>query len=220
MLVAVVVMVALVLIALSVAAPVVAKSIRRDKEVESEHRAEQYVRAIRLYYRKTHTYPPSMDALKQSNNIRYLRQEYADPLTGKADWRIIHQGEQKTTVKGFFGQELGGIGTAGAGGASLGSAGGFSSGFGGSAASTSTIGGTSALASGFSGASVTTGGSSGSTFGATGSGAAGSGAGAAGRWSFWEYGVERRFGEFVGECFWRGRPDYWRGAGGVGQFNQ
>ncbi len=176
MLVAVVVMVALVLLALSVAAPVIAKSLRRDKEIESEHRAEQYVRAIRLYYRKTHTYPPSLDALKQSNNIRYLRQEYVDPLTGKADWRILHQGEQKTTVKGFFGQELGGIGSGGAGGASLGSAGlgsagGLSSGIGASAgsagtSSTSTVGQTSALASGFGGASVTTtSGNSGSTGG-------------------------------------------------------
>ena len=172
MLIAVVVMVALVLIALSVAAPVIAKSLRRAKEVESEQRAEQYVRAIRLYYRKTHTYPPSIDALKQSNNIRYLRQEYVDPLTGKVDWRILHQGEQKTTVKGFFGQELGGLGSS-TGGGSLGSASGMGSGIGSSAAngtgsSTSQIGSTSALASGFSGASMTTGGASGSS-GATGS---------------------------------------------------
>ena len=52
MLLAVIVMVALVLIALAVAAPVVARDLRRDKEVESMHRAEQYVRAIRLYQRK------------------------------------------------------------------------------------------------------------------------------------------------------------------------
>ena len=172
MLIAVVVMVALVLIALSVAAPVIAKSLRRAKEVESEQRAEQYVRAIRLYYRKTHTYPPSIDALKQSNNIRYLRQEYVDPLTGKADWRILHQGEQKTTVKGFFGQELGGLGTS-TGGGSLGSASGMGSGIGSSAAngsSTSQIGSTSALASGFSGASMTAGGATGSSGGTGGLG--------------------------------------------------
>ena len=183
MLVGVIVMCALVLIALAVAAPVIAKDLRRDKEVESEHRAEQYVRAIRLYYRKTHSYPPSIDALKQSNNIRFLRQEYADPLTGKSDWKLIHQGEQKTTVKGFFGQELGGLATGG-----LGSAAGMSSGIGtpiGGASSTSTIGATSALASGFSGASITSTGAGGGTasafgtatgaFGATGSsGATGS----------------------------------------------
>ena len=30
-------------------------------------------------------------------------------MTGKADWRLIHVGEAKTTVKGFFGQPLAGL---------------------------------------------------------------------------------------------------------------
>src|ERR1700712_3376762 len=80
MLLAVVVMVALVLIALAVAAPVVARDLRREKEVESEHRALQFVRAIRLYQRKfPNQYPPSIEALEKSNNIRFLRQKYVDP---------------------------------------------------------------------------------------------------------------------------------------------
>src|ERR1700733_12060156 len=133
MLLAVIVMVSLVLIALSVAAPVVARDLRRDKEVESAHRAEQYVRGIRLYYRKFKSYPPSMDALEKSNNVRYLRKQYIDPLTGKADWRIIHVGENQTTVKGFFGEPLGGINSTGLG----------------SAASMSPTGPVNALASGF-----------------------------------------------------------------------
>ena len=49
---AVIVMVALILLALAVAAPVVARDLRRDKEVESIHRAQQYVRAIQLYQRQ------------------------------------------------------------------------------------------------------------------------------------------------------------------------
>jgi len=114
MLLAVVVMVAIVLIALSVAAPIIAKDLRREKELESEHRAEQYVRAIRLYYAKTKAYPPSMEALEKTNNIRFLRQKYVDPLTGKADWRIIHQPKTKTHYP--FGQELAGM-TAGLGSA-------------------------------------------------------------------------------------------------------
>src|SRR5579875_3981114 len=89
LLVGVVVMVALVLIALSVAAPIVAKDLRRQKELESQHRAQQYVRAIRLFYRKTHSYPGSIEALKNTNNVRFLRQEYVDPLTGKNDWKLI-----------------------------------------------------------------------------------------------------------------------------------
>jgi type II secretory pathway pseudopilin PulG len=158
MLLAVVVMVALVLIALAVAAPVVARDLRRDKEVESQHRMEQYVRAIQLYQRLYKgQYPASIKALEKTNNIRFLRHQYVDPLTGKADYKLIHQGEQKTTIKVFFGEELAGLA------ANLGSAAGLASGTGGQgASSTSTIGATSALASGFSGASITTG-STGST---------------------------------------------------------
>ncbi len=46
MLLAVVVMVALVLVALAIAAPEIAKDLRRDKELESQRRANQYVRAL------------------------------------------------------------------------------------------------------------------------------------------------------------------------------
>jgi type II secretory pathway pseudopilin PulG len=160
MLVTVVVMVALVLIALAVAAPVVARDLRRDKEIESQHRMQQYVRAIQLYQRKfPNQYPPSIKALEGTNNIRYLRQQYVDPLTGKADYKLIHQGEQKTKIHVFFGQDLSELGAGLGGGlgsaAGMASSGGNGTPVGGS--STSTIGGTSALASGFNGANITTG---------------------------------------------------------------
>jgi type II secretory pathway pseudopilin PulG len=171
MLLAMIVMVTLVLIALAAAAPVVARDLRRDKEVESAHRAEQYVRALRLYYRKFKTYPPSMEALEKSNNVRFLRKQYVDPLTGKPDWRIIHVGEQQTSVKGFFGEPLGGLDTKGIGGG-LGSAAGMASSFGnsGTPSGTATVGQTNALAGGFSGATVATPGTGGTagTGGATG----------------------------------------------------
>lgn len=159
MLVFMVLLAALVLIALAVAAPVMARQLQREKEVESEQRAEQYVRAIRLYYRKNKSYPVSVDALENTNNIRYLRRRYVDPLTGKDDWRIIHVGENKTTVKGFFGQPLGGLNTTGAGGG-LGSASTLGTGFGGAPSTTSgpasptTVSGGSALAGGFQGATI------------------------------------------------------------------
>jgi len=152
MLVWVVLLASLMLMALAVAAPLVAKDMQREKELESEHRAEQYVRAIRLFYLKNRTYPVSIEALENTNNVRYLRKQYVDPLTGKSDWRIIHVGENKTTVKGFFGQPLGGLNTSGAG-SSLGSASNLSSsGLGGTPSST--VSGGSALSAGFTGATI------------------------------------------------------------------
>ena len=117
-LIGLVVVIFLILLALSVAAPSVARSLRRDREVEAVHRGNQYIRAVQLYYKKTGTYPASLDQLEKTNNIRFLRQRYNDPMTGKPDWRLIKVGEAKTTVKGFFGQPLAGIASAGLGSAS------------------------------------------------------------------------------------------------------
>jgi type II secretory pathway pseudopilin PulG len=110
MLLAVIVLVFMVLLTLSIAAPRIATQLKRDRELETQHRAQQYVRAIRLYYRKFKSYPSSIDQLEKSNNQRFLRQRYLDPMTGKDDWRLIKVGENKTKVKGFFGEDLPGIG--------------------------------------------------------------------------------------------------------------
>jgi len=169
LLVGVIVLVALVLLTLSVAAPKVAFELRHEKEIEAEHRGQQYIRAIRMYYQKFGSYPATVKQLEGTNNIRFLRQHYLDPFTGKDDWRLIPVGQNKTTVKGFFGQPLAGLPTGG-----LGSAAGMSSGFGAGA----TTGGSGTM--GTSGASGTTGtsgnsgtlgssSSSGSAFGSTGS---------------------------------------------------
>ena len=157
MLLAVVVMTAIILITLAVAAPVVARDLRREREVESTHRANQYVRAIQLYYRKFGHYPGSMDDLEKSNNIRFLRQRYTDPLTGQNNWRLIHVGQNKTTPRGFFGQPLAGPMPPG-----LGSAAGMAS---------NQTGATPALGAGFQGAASGATGSTGATgsSGATGS---------------------------------------------------
>jgi type II secretory pathway pseudopilin PulG len=109
MLVGLIVAIFFVLLALSVAAPKVAQQLRREREVEAVHRGNQYVRAIRLYYRKFGHYPGSIEQLEKTNNIRFLRQRYVDPITDKDDWRLIKVGEAKTTVKGFFGQPLAGL---------------------------------------------------------------------------------------------------------------
>jgi type II secretory pathway pseudopilin PulG len=115
-LLAVLFLVALVLIMLAVAAPQMARSIQREKEIELVHRGEQYKRAIKLYYKKFGAYPTTIDQLVQTNNIRFLRRRYTDPITGKDDWRIIHLGQAKVPPMGLFGQPLMGLpGQAGVG---------------------------------------------------------------------------------------------------------
>jgi type II secretory pathway pseudopilin PulG len=141
---------AILVLSLAVAAPQVAKSIQRDRELETYRRGMQYRRAIQLYYRSFHAYPPNIDALVKTNNIRFLRKRYIDPITGKDDWKPIMFGQNKTpTAMGFFGQPLSGnastiAGTGPGGGNSpAGSSNGTGSAFGGSAFGGSSFGGSS-----------------------------------------------------------------------------
>ncbi|WP_446744354.1 hypothetical protein [Silvibacterium acidisoli] len=105
-LIAVLFLVAALLIALAVAAPRMSKAIQRDRELELEHRGEQYKRAIRLYYKKFGSYPASIDQLMNTNDIRFLRKRYTDPMTGKDDWVMIHFGEAHVKPLGLFGQPI------------------------------------------------------------------------------------------------------------------
>ncbi len=186
MLLAILVLVFLLVLTLTVAAPKVAQQLKREREVETKHRAEEYVRAIRVFYRKNGHYPTSVEQLEKTNNQRFLRQRYLDPMTGKDDWRLIAVGQNKTMVKGFFGEDLPGIGGAIGGsslggGATTGSSGGGGSPFGGSngGSSSSTFGGGSSSGSSFgSGSGSSFGSGSGSSFGSgSGSGTNGSGSG-------------------------------------------
>jgi type II secretory pathway pseudopilin PulG len=171
MLVGLIVAIFFILLALSVATPKVAQSLRREREVEAVHRANQYVRAIRVFYRKTQNYPSSIEQLEKTNNIRFLRQRYIDPMTGKDDWRLIKVGEAKTTVKGFFGQPLAGLtpglgsaaGLSSSGGIGAGAAGQPGSGYGGSSPLGGGLGSSSPGTGGLGGSSTPTLGGSSST---------------------------------------------------------
>jgi hypothetical protein len=72
--------------------PRVAFEAQRDKEQLLIDRGEQYSRAVNLYVRKFNKYPADFDALQSTQNLRFLRHKYIDPMTGKDDWRIIHVG--------------------------------------------------------------------------------------------------------------------------------
>lgn len=116
-LLAVIFLTVLMLISLAIAAPKIAIEIQRDRDIETIHRGEQYKRAIQEYYKTFGAYPTTFDQLKQTNNIRFLRKEYADPLTGKVDWKPVYYGQAHVRPLGFFGQPLSSV--AGVGAASV-----------------------------------------------------------------------------------------------------
>jgi hypothetical protein len=70
--------------------PRVAFESERDKEQTLIDRGEQYKRAIQLYVIAVKKYPQKIEDLENTNNKRYLRQRYIDPMTGKDEWRMIH----------------------------------------------------------------------------------------------------------------------------------
>ena len=69
---------------------------KRDREEELIHRGVQYSRAVRRYFKKFGRYPTRIEELENSNNIRFLRKRYTDPMnrdpsTGKEkDFKPLH----------------------------------------------------------------------------------------------------------------------------------
>src|SRR5262249_7104460 len=88
-------MATLMLIAAMAVAPNILNQGRREREAEMGWRGKQYVRAIKVYYRKTGKFPTSLEDLTKPKigNIRFMRQTYKDPMNGKdGEWRLIYVG--------------------------------------------------------------------------------------------------------------------------------
>lgn len=85
----------LMLISVMSAAPYIRTERQREKEEEMIWRGKQYVRGIKLYYRKMGRFPTSVDDLTkpQVGSMRFMRQAYKDPVN-KTDgsWRLIYVG--------------------------------------------------------------------------------------------------------------------------------
>src|SRR3977135_3352269 len=84
--------VTLLAIAAAAIAPTLAFQIRRDREEELIHRGVQYSRAVRRYVKKFGRYPTRLEELESTNNLRFLRRQYKDPITGQ-DFKLLHLGE-------------------------------------------------------------------------------------------------------------------------------
>jgi type II secretory pathway pseudopilin PulG len=91
--------VSLLAIAALALAPDLAFQTRRDREEELIHRGVQYSRAIRAYFKKFGRYPSRIEDLENTNNQRFLRKRYKDPITGQ-DFKLLHFGEAQMSMGG------------------------------------------------------------------------------------------------------------------------
>jgi type II secretory pathway pseudopilin PulG len=89
--------IALMIIFAGAIVPSITFDIKRDREQEMIHRGVQYSRAIRAYYKKFQRYPAKIEDLENTNNLRFLRKRYKDPITGQ-DFKLVHYGEVKMAL--------------------------------------------------------------------------------------------------------------------------
>jgi len=90
LLLAILLMVALMVIAATAVAPLMVQQMKRDREEEMIHRGTEYARAIKKYYKKFNQYPTTIEQLENTNNIRFLRKRYKDPLSKDGKWTMLH----------------------------------------------------------------------------------------------------------------------------------
>jgi type II secretory pathway pseudopilin PulG len=90
--------------------PEIAFQIQRDREEEMTHRALGYSRAIRKYYKKFGRYPARLDDLENTNNLRFLRKRYTDPMNKNKEFKLLRMGDPALNLLGVgqgIGQGLG-----------------------------------------------------------------------------------------------------------------
>jgi type II secretory pathway pseudopilin PulG len=97
--------IALLAIAAMAVMPKMAFQIKRDREEEMIHRAVAYSRAIKRYYKKFGRYPSRIEELENTNNVRFLRKRYQDPITGK-DFKILRLSDVMQNLTGQPGGSL------------------------------------------------------------------------------------------------------------------
>lgn len=115
---------ALIAIGLLAILPNLKHEIQRDNELELQHRGTMYMRAIQHYYKKLGRYPNKIEDLENTNNIRFLRRRYKDPMsrdpkTGKdGDFKLLHVQDVMLNNGPVLGQAAGLTGMAGQNGLS------------------------------------------------------------------------------------------------------
>jgi hypothetical protein len=178
---------ALMLIGAMTVAPRILQEGKREKEKEMIWRGRQYIRGVKLYYRKLGRFPTSIDDLTKpkTGSLRFMRQAYKDPMNAEdGSWRLIYVGPAGQLIGSLKPPQTLQLPTGGAGlgtaasalannstgqaggsssfGSSSSSAFGSSSGFGSFGSSTANGGATSGNAASGAGAASPTGGGGGS----------------------------------------------------------
>src|SRR5271165_4741295 len=98
LLLAVLLMMAFMIIAASIEAPQMVQQLKRDREEEMIHRGTEYARAIKKFYKKFGRYPANLEQLDNTNQIRFLRKRYKDPLTKDGKWKLLNYGDIQTVL--------------------------------------------------------------------------------------------------------------------------
>jgi len=105
---------ALIAMALLTVLPKISQQIRRDREEEMRHRGTAYMRAIQHFYKKFGRYPMRVEELENTNNLRFIRKRYKDPInrdpaTGQErDFKLLHQTDISLNNGPVLGQIPGG----------------------------------------------------------------------------------------------------------------
>jgi type II secretory pathway pseudopilin PulG len=98
--------VAIAAIALLAVLPKIEQRIQREREEELQHRGTAYMRAIQHYYKKFGRYPTRVEELENTNQQRFLRKRYKDPITGR-DFKLLHQQDIHLNNGPLLGQPAG-----------------------------------------------------------------------------------------------------------------
>jgi type II secretory pathway pseudopilin PulG len=93
-LIALMLFLALLAVAALAVLPDLAFQVKRDREEEMIHRGVAYSRGVRRYFRKFGRYPTRLEDLESSNNLRFIRKRYKDPITDD-DFTLLRYGDPR-----------------------------------------------------------------------------------------------------------------------------
>jgi type II secretory pathway pseudopilin PulG len=93
--------------------PQIAQQVQRDREEEMIHRGTEYMRAVKKYYKKFGRYPSRVEELENTNQTRFLRKRFKDPMTrdarknGEQDFKFVRVGDPVLNGLGISSPGLG-----------------------------------------------------------------------------------------------------------------